>query len=423
MQKRCNLLYNNMHFNMEKVKLMCKKGRNIIAVLLCLTLVFAAALPLWARVVVVQRDNVNIRQGAGTTTTVLGKANKGEIFAWQGAVENWTQILTANSRQGYIRNDMLQGYDEVIVTGSSVRIRKAPSLQAEVLGGVAKGDKLAVVGYKDNWYRVVYGQADGWISADYVKLGPPLQNLAADTVLGAAWSADADGENGAGQGYPSIQTPEKAYDFSSVTVSTGMPGGLLSGKTITLDPGHGTITDGKPLDPGAQGIELGIWEKDVNLDITLKLKKILENLGATVWMTHTGETRLDLNGRAAVANRNGSHIFVSIDANSSDNLALNGHSVYFYAPTASERLKPQRGARQSLARAVQESMVRDCGLADLGVKENNFVVLRETNCPSILVETAFLSYAQEELLLAQGAFRQRLADAIALGIMKYFGVA
>jgi N-acetylmuramoyl-L-alanine amidase len=50
-------------------------------------------------------------------------------------------------------------------------------------------------------------------------------------------------------------------------------------------------------------------------------------------------------------------------------------------------------------------------------------VLRETNCPSILVETAFLSHPEEELLLAQGAFRQRMADAIAIGIMRYFSSA
>jgi len=189
-----------------------------------------------------------------------------------------------------------------------------------------------------------------------------------------------------------------------------------------LDPGHGTIADGKPIDPGAQGAVIGIWERDVNLDVALKLRRILENMGATVWMTHMGTTKLDLSGRAALANENGSHIFVSIHSNASVNRTLNGHTVYFYAPVGS-RHDAQRGLREAFANYVQDSLVQHCGRADSGVKEANFVVLREVNCPAILVETAFLSNAEEELLLAQGAFRQRLADAIATGIMKHFGVA
>ena len=61
------------------------------------------------------------------------------------------------------------------------------------------------------------------------------------------------------------------------------------------------------------------------------------------------------------------------------------------------------------------------GCNDLGVLENNFVVIRETKCPSILVETAFLSHPGDEAKLAQGEFRQTLAEGIAKGILKYFG--
>ena len=378
-----------------------------------LVLSAAGGRPLQARVVEVQSNQVNIRQGADISTVIADKASKGMIFAWQGAAEGWTQIALANGQAGYIRNDLLRGYDEIVATGSGVRVRQSPSLSGAVLGSVDKGDRLIVLDYRKDWYKVRYGQADGWISADYAKLGPAVD-------LPAAGAAQAGAASGAGQsGQDGLQSGQ-VYDFSSVTVGTGTPGGALSGKVITLDPGHGTLAPGKPVDPGAQGINLGIWEKDVNLDIALKLKKILEGMGATVWMTHTGTTALDLNGRAALANQNGSHLFLSIHTNSSENLALNGHSVYFYAPAANVRLKDQREIRRLLASCVQDSLTRSCGRADLGVKENNFVVLRETNCPSILVETAFLSDAQEELMLAQGAFRQRLAEAVAAGIANFF---
>lgn len=400
-----------------------KRAAAVLAV--CVALSPAGTRPLDARVVAVQSDQVNIRKGAGLTTAVIGKANKDEVYAWQAAADGWTQIISANGQLGYIRNDLLRGYDEIVATGSGVRVRQSPSLTGAVLGSIDKGDRLTVSDRQGEWFKVRYGQADGWISAGYAKLSAPVDLPAASATGQTAppdGPVDADGTNGTGQGGQISQAPGQIYDFSSVTVGTGTTGGALSGKVITLDPGHGTLTDGKPIDPGARGIGLGIWEKDVNLDIALKLKTILEGMGATVWMTHTGSTYLNLNGRAALANQNGSHLFISIHTNSSEKTSLNGHSVYFYAPAASDRLKDQREIRKGLAGLIQDSMTGYCGLADLGVKESNFVVLRETNCPSALIETAFLSYAQEELLLAQGAFRQRLADAIAIGIAKYFDV-
>jgi N-acetylmuramoyl-L-alanine amidase len=363
--------------------------------------------PLFARVVVVQKDKVNIRQGASTASAIIGKADKGAIFAWEGASGDWAKIAVAGGKPGYIRNDLLLGYDDVLVAGSSVRIRDNPSLRGAVVGNANKGDKLAVSDFREGWYKIRYGKTSAWISADY-------SNLETSVALSSAPAApEQNGQNKGGQ------SQWQPGDFDSVTVSTNVREGILSGRIITLDPGHGVWSDGL-LDPGAQSPALGMWEKDVNLDVTLKLKAILEDLGATVWTTHSGTTNMTLYGRASVANQNASHIFVSIHANASDNTALNGHSVFFYAPVTDSRLSIQRPLRQALAKCIQDSMTRSVGRADLGVKENSFVVLRETNCPSVLVETAFLSNAEEELLLAQGAFRQQLAEAIAAGIVSYF---
>ena len=392
--------------------------------LLCLLFSSAWAPPLLARVVAVQKDKVNIRQGASTASVILGKADKGEVFGWEGASGDWTKIVMEGVKTGYIRNDLLLGYDHILVTGSLVRIRNGPSLRSAVLGSANKGDQLGVSGYQEGWYEVLYGGSPGWISADFSVPGPTVALSSAPVAPQApkpegpapGGEAAAPDQNGQNKGSQNQWLPG---DFDSVTVSANSREGVLSGKIITLDPGHGVWSDGL-LDPGARSPVLGIWEKDVNLDVALKLKAILENIGATVWMTHAGTTNMTLYGRASVANQNASHIFVSIHANSSDNTALNGHSVYFYAPVADSRLGVQRPLRQALAKSIQDSLSRSVGRADLGVKENSFVVLRETNCPSVLVETAFLSDGEEELLLAQGAFRQQLAEAVAAGIVGYF---
>ncbi|MEL7623310.1 MAG: N-acetylmuramoyl-L-alanine amidase [Clostridiales bacterium] len=373
-----------------------------ILIMLCLMLTLSSAAPLGARVVTVEKDQVNVRQGASTTTEIIGKVNKNMMFGWYGAEENWTQIKLDDGKLGYIRNDLLQGYDEVTVTGSTVRIRKSPSLEGEIMGQAGRGESLAALDYQQGWFKVQYGQDTGWISGDYVKLGTAV-------VLTSSQTAEQE-------------SPGQAHNMDSVTVSTGNPGGILSGKIITLDPGHGVRSDGGPVDPGAKGVNLGIWEKDVNLDVAFKLKAILEEMGATVWMTHTGATSLNLYGRAAVANDNGSHIFVSIHANASTSPQHSGHSVYYYAPASNPRFSGRRELTKALAQFVQDSLVNICGRANLGIIESNFVVVRETNCPSILVETAFLSNAEEEQLLAQGEFRQKLATAVAQGIKKYFGV-
>ncbi len=395
----------------EKSENLMKKSKMKFSILtvLCLALSLSSAAPLWARVVTVEKDQVNVRQSASTKSEIIGRVDKSMIFGWYGAEENWTQIKLANGNLGYIRNDLLQGYDEVTVTGSTVRIRKSPSLEGEIMGQAQRGERLTVLDCQQGWFKIQYGQNAGWISGDYVELGTPVVLTSSQEAEAAETAAAAAGE-----------TP--VHNMDSVTVGTGNPGGILSGKIITLDPGHGVRSDGGPVDPGAKGTKLGIWEKDVNLDVALKLKAILEEQGATVWMTHTGATSLNLYGRAAVANDNGSHIFVSIHANASESPQYSGHSVYYYAPASNPRFSGRRELTKALAQFVQDSLVNTCGRADLGIKESNFVVVRETNCPSILVETAFLTNAEEEQLLAQGAFRQKLAESVAQGIRKYFGV-
>lgn len=369
-----------------------------------LALLAAMPGPVQARVVTVDASIVNVRQGASTETSSIGKVKSGEIYGWYGAAENWTKIKLTNGSTGYVRNDLLQGYDELTVTGSKVRVRKSPSLSGEIIGSLNKGTVVPVLDHQGGWFKIQLGNDAGWISGDYVKLDKPVVLSSTNNAANQSESADS------------------GQSSQPVIVNPNPINGVLSGKVIVLDPGHGINSSGVP-DPGAKGVVTGNLEKDINLDITLKLRAILEKMGASVIMTHIGETALDLYGRAAVANNAQAHIFVSIHSNSSLKPSYGGHTTYFYAPANHATLGSQRQIRQKLAQNVQAELVKLGGLPDLGVMESNFVVIRETNCPSILVETAFLSNAKEDGLLAQGAYRQQLAQGIANGIARYFGVA
>ena len=361
---------------------------------------------LQARVVAVEPSVVNVREGASTATKAISKVKDGEIFGWYGLTDNWSQIKLANGNLGFIRNDLLTGYDELTVTGSLVRVRQSPSLTGPILTKVSKGKALPVLDHQKGWFKVQLTSGFGWISGDYISLEKPV-------VLNSTETAAAK---------PNITQPVLPPAPIIPVVVDGSQTGQLAGKVIVLDPGHGINASGIQ-DPGAKGTVSGVQEKDVNLDIAFKLRSVLEKMGATVIMTHTGETALNLYGRAAVANQAQAHIFVSIHANSSLKANYSGHSTYFYAPANHATLGSQRAIRQKLAQSVQAELVKAGGRTDLGVLENNYVVIRETYCPSILVETAFLSNAEEDKLLCSGAYRQQLAQGIAKGIMTYFGVA
>ncbi|MDD4752775.1 MAG: N-acetylmuramoyl-L-alanine amidase, partial [Desulfitobacteriaceae bacterium] len=136
-------------------------------------------------------------------------------------------------------------------------------------------------------------------------------------------------------------------------------------------------------------------------------------------MTRTGDTNLSLEERALLANEISADVFVSIHANSSPGNTLNGTSTYFYAPFGDE-LGSQREKRQMLAECVQEKLLQYAGRADLGVREERFVVLRSTTVPSILVETAFISHPEEEILLGDDKFQSKVARGIMEGLVQYF---
>lgn len=186
----------------------------------------------------------------------------------------------------------------------------------------------------------------------------------------------------------------------------------IKNKTIVIDAGHGGY------DPGAIGSALK--EKDYNLAAALLLRDKLTALGANVVMTRADDTFISLTERCNIANNAKADLFVSIHANSSTSVSTNGTSTYFYAPSSNQTLYAQLSQRKKLATAVQSKLVAALGTRNIGVLQENFAVLRGTNMPSILVESAFISNAAEQALLSDAAKRDKIADAIAQGIVAYF---
>lgn len=192
----------------------------------------------------------------------------------------------------------------------------------------------------------------------------------------------------------------------SQTIDIGLGVNTIAGKIIVVDPGHGGS------DPGAIGSS-GTYEKDITLAIALKLRNLLRNAGATVIMTREDDIYPMLNERTDLANQLNADLFVCVHCNSL-NREDPGGTETFYAP--------KRAADSGkLAQAIQRELVKSITLFDRGVKPAEFYVLNRTNMPSALVETAFISKKEEEALLLDPNFQDKVARGIYQGIMAYFG--
>lgn len=207
-------------------------------------------------------------------------------------------------------------------------------------------------------------------------------------------------------------------------------------KTIVIDPGHGGT------DPGKQNVRLKLDEKDLTLDVSLRLKKLLEVLGYRVVMTRTTDKRfsnnpvIDLPLRAEVANKEKADVFISIHFNAVDHDLdrVSGTETYVLTPqfqisTQTEqnmgRVKEaypgnhQDTSNALLGYCLHRQLINDLKGSDRGYKRSRLAVLRTLQCPGVLVEAAYLSNDTEARRLATTEYRQKIASALADGIQNY----
>jgi len=220
--------------------------------------------------------------------------------------------------------------------------------------------------------------------------------------------------------------------------------GLKVGR-IVIDPGHGGH------DTGTVGPS-GLQEKDLVLDIALKLKTLVEEkLGSEALLTRADDTFIPLEERTAMANHSQADLFLSIHANSSHSRRVSGVETFFLDFASSSEaeeiaarenssaqktifelqdlvqkiaLKEKIDESRELAQIVQKSVTSQLQKThsqtrDRGVKQAPFIVLIGANMPSILSEVSFVSNPSDEKLLKSSSYRQKLAEALFRGIEAY----
>lgn len=195
-----------------------------------------------------------------------------------------------------------------------------------------------------------------------------------------------------------------AYDGNALVVDVRhRPKSLnLKDLVIGLDAGHGG-----PY-PGAVSPS-GLTEKEVNLDIVRNMARILTDKGAKVVLTRDGDTGPSMAERKRIWKEAGVDIAISVHNNASGNpLTTMGTSAYY-----------KHISNRAFASALHQSMLK-LGLADFGLTGNfNFSLNGPTDYPNALVEVLFMSSLPEEELLADPAYRRKLAEQIVKGLADY----
>ena len=286
---------------------------------------------------------------------------------------------------------------------------------------------------------------------------------AEETNAAVVTPADAGPDTSASSGKKTRRSKAKAAGGSTTVVADATPAraavptadgetslvralGLKIGR-IVIDPGHGGH------DSGTLGVD-GIEEKDVVLDVALRLGKLLhDRLGAEIIYTRSDDTFIPLEPRTAIANKAQADLFLSIHANSSVDASARGVETYYLNftsdPTALDvaarenavsdqsihqlsalvkkiALKDKIAESREFAGDVEGSLYaglqkNNAGLKDRGVKKAPFVVLIGANMPSILAEISFVTNPKDAEQLQQPEYRERVAESLYKGVARYEG--
>lgn len=181
---------------------------------------------------------------------------------------------------------------------------------------------------------------------------------------------------------------------------------------IVIDAGHGGKDQGTHSEKKGSHYE----EKVLNLHTAKLVDYYLRSFGYNTLMTRKNDTFLELQERVKIANNNPSKLFVSVHYNSAPSEKAEGVEVYYYD---AEKNKKRTEQSKALGEIVLKQIVETSHAKSRGVRKGNYVVIRETTMPAILVEGGFLTNKQEREKILKGNYMQQLAFGIAKGIDIY----
>jgi N-acetylmuramoyl-L-alanine amidase len=386
---------------------------------LCLSCLPAAGQAPTERVVKIAVENAAIRSGPSSEydrVTVLPSGLKLPVVRKEG---DWYRIRLGDSQEAYVSADIVQLLPEgslpsqAKVTDVSVRpfekgTRVVISLTAPVPFRIVQRLRPAALILELFNCRLSQYGVRQLESADAVLAMEQVQKTTNTAEL--TFHLPQRQQTGYSASFPSDS--EMYIDIRRPYQSAG-----LQGKLIGIDPGHGGVWSGA-VGPG------GLKEKAANLDIALRLEQLLEEAGARVFMTRetdagfgspAGGQASDLDPRRELTKQAACDLFVSVHNNHTGggaSRAVGGTETYYWTPMS---ILP--------AKVIHANLCAALGTKCRFISWRPFYVLRETDCPRVLVECCYMSNPDEETALRSIDFRHRAALGVFAGIREFFGKA
>lgn len=323
---------------------------------------------------------LNVRQKADLNSDKIATVRQGEVYAVKSLEGNWVQIQLADGKHGWVyafyghlsdksaKKAATAATETVTVLTDGTNLRAEASTASGVVSRANAGDPLAVIDQQGDWYKV--SSPDG------------------KEAFIATWVVTA----GEAAAQPKTTTKKQ----------TNRKAGTLNGLTIVLDPGHGGH------DGGTVGVR-GTNEKDLTLKTAEVLSHYLRSAGADVIMTRQSDEYVDLRRRVSEGHQAAADAFISIHYDAIEDNSVHGFTTYY-----------MHSYQQQLGEYINAGLEGKLPLDGRGVRNGNYLVLRENQQPAVLVELGYLSNFNEERIVTTSQFRDQAALGLYAGIVNYF---
>ncbi len=273
----------------------------------------------------------------------------------------------------------------VQVTNDNVSLRSEPNTDCEILARLYTNDEAELLEELDGWYKVSYNGQVGYISADF------------STII------------------------EKVVSSGSYVIMID-PGHQLEGDSETEPNGPDSTEMKARVTSGTVGVETGVYEYELNLEIALMLRDELEARGYTVLLTReVHDVNISNMERALMANEAGADITVRIHANSHEDSSADGAEAL--APSTSNPYCSDIAEQsQELSSCVLNAYCEATGMDNRKVKINDTMTgINWCEMPVTILELGFMSNPTDDTNMQDDAYQQKMVSGIADGIDEYFG--
>lgn len=324
-------------------------------------------------------DGVDGLFGPDTLTAVLNFQQASGLLADGVIAENtWRELVEARYEPGerllYMRIPPFRGADVLFLQRSLNRLGFNAGPEDGILGPLTE---RAVLDFQRNAGLVLDGMVD-------------------ESVLRVMAKVTKDGE----PHFEEAKIPDRHGGYTG--------GKSLAQMLIAIDPGHGGEDAGVATSSG-------VFEKDLNLAVSLELARELQAAGARVVLTREDDSTVTLYRRAEIANLAGADIFISIHQNYEASPRAQGPAAYFFC-----RQGYFSEAGSNLAGHIVSCIADKFGVPAIPPIGRNYAVLRETEMTAVMVEPMFISSAEAESPATVSEASQLTAEAIFAGLTEYF---